>query len=265
MSWTLQSICWRCIIMYRVLISLICLLCLYSTSSYAQYRGYSRDEIMAKARVLDYKASAILGKTNIALSGLAAVIKRVDLTEEDAHLLFGEMVDQINGVRAIIYISKSGALTFDSFSFPVPKVNLSSRSYFTRAMAADESNLIIDKPVKGKTSGIPFIPIAKSVWKNGKPIGVLGAIVTPSSLVVTGDSNSCAHCVSLITDLAGNVISNYPEGVELSDKFKAKLKKTSKTAIGKEIITVGSLKARVHWIRNQEYPFISVFLEFIRG
>lgn len=251
--------------MYRFVIYLCFLFCVFTTDSFAQYRGFSHDEVMAKARVLDQKISSILGKTNIALTGLAAVIKRIELTQDDAHELFGEMVDQINGVRALVYISNTGQLKFDSFSYPVPKVNLSNRSYFTKAMSVDEMHLIIEPPIKGKTSGIPFLPLAKSVWKDGKPIGVLGAIVTPSALVVSEVPNSCMHCVSLITDLTGHVISNYPEGVELSEEFKAKLKDASMAATGKEIISVGNLKARVHWIRNQEFPVISVFLEFIRS
>lgn len=226
-------------------------------------RGFTKSEIKTNTSLLDYHTSLILGKTNIALLGLAEIIKRQDLAEEEAHALFGKTVGYLSGVRAIIFIAADGALKFDSFSFPVPKVNLSGRSYFKKAKRVDETQLIIEKPVKGKTSKIPFLPIAKSVWKKDELLGVLTAVITPSALVANDAFNNCLHCVSLVTDLEGNIISSYPEGVDLSDAFKEKLRTKSKPMSGSQIISEGALRAHVHWIRNKEFPYISVFLEFI--
>lgn len=249
--------------MFRVLFFVFGLLFCVKSGLADSPRGFTKSEIKINTQLLDYHTSSMLGKTNIALLGLAEIIKRQDLEEQEAHDLFGKTVGYLSGVRAIIFIAANGALKFDSFSYPVPKVNLSKRSYFKKASAIDEDQLIIEKPVKGKTSKIPFLPIAKSVWKEDTLLGVLTAVITPSALVANNAFNNCLHCVSLVADLEGNIISSYPEGVDLSDAFKEKLRAKSKPMSGSQIISEGAMKAHVHWIRNMEFPYISVFLEFI--
>ncbi len=159
-------------IKYNLVLLFVFYISIVSSVFESSFGNFTNEEIRAHARVVDYHASLIIGQANIALSGMAELIKRVDLTEDEAHELLGNTVDHLDGVRAIIFISEDGKLTFDSFSSPVPDVNLATRSYFIKAMEADEDHLIIDKPVAGKTSGIPFLPIARAVWKDGKPIGV---------------------------------------------------------------------------------------------
>lgn len=227
--------------------------------------GLSKEEIKANAKVLDAHVSLIVGKADVALTSLAEVIKRVDLTEEDAHEMLGRMTGILNGVRAMIFIAADGTLKFDSFSYPVPKVNLSLRSYFMSAMNNAENELIIGKSVAGQTSGIPFIPMAKAVWKDGKFFGVLVAVITPSTLVLNEVSQNCLHCISIVTDLSGNTVSQFPTGLELNEELKNKLHTHSLSVKGTEIIKIGDLKARIYWIRNEEHPLISIFLEFIKG
>lgn len=233
--------------------------------AHAQNRNFNDEEIRARTRSLDFHSSLVIGQADIALTTLSELIARVDLEENEAHIILGRTVKRLDGVRAIVFIASDGKLTYDSFSNPVPNINLSSRTYFMEAIKTMEGQLIIGEPVKGNTSGIPFLPVAKAVWKDGKPYGVLAAIITPSALLVAEDTQDCLHCVAMITGLSGKIIAKYPEGVELSQEFKDKLDAENLPVKGTEIIQIGLLKAKIYWIRKDKYPLISIFLEFIQG
>lgn len=225
---------------------------------------FSVDAMRANAQVLNLHASSQVIQARNALRSIARLMKRVDLTEKEAHQLFGDFLRDLSGVRAIIYADREGLLKYDSFSLPVPPVNLGSRVYFKDTIAMEENEIYVGLPVLGKTSSIPFIPISIPFKKNGVVQGVLAAVLTPNSLVVNNNPKNCLHCVSIVTDLEGNILAQNPGGFELSKNFRTELNASMLEVQGYRRIRVGLLEGQIYWFRSPKTPIISIFLEFIR-
>ena len=233
------------------------------TTVQSKYSRLSDNEIRIQARLLNVYSEAVLDRTKIGLISLSNILQRSNLSQKEGHELFGQLVKELDGIRAIIFIQSDGKLLYDSFSYPTPDVNLKERKYFIETMASSTDRLLIGKQIKGKTSSIPFLPVTMRVNKDNQFFGVLTAIVTPSVLVSSGSPQHCLHCISLLTDLEGNIIADHPSGLEITEELKKKLHATSQPVKGTEVIDIGKIKARIYWIRNEEFPYISIFLEFI--
>jgi len=223
--------------------------------------NFTERELMAQTQLMDVHVTSLISQTDITLSAIGEIFSHQILDEEDGHDLLQRFVTKLDGVRAIIFIGADGALKYDSFSFPVPKVNLSTREYFTGAQNSN-GMLIVGSPVVGKSSGIPFIPIAKSVQRDGAFAGVLVAIVTPETMIVSEHYNNCVRCVSLVTDLSGNILSQFPAGMTLDKDLRQKLQVEKRPVSGTELIDAGLLKARIFWRRSDDFSVISIFLEY---
>ncbi len=174
------------------------------------------NEIRLQTKLLGSHSATILGKIKIGLLGLSEVIQRSNLTQKEAHDLFNEMALELDGVRAIIFMKPNGDLEYDSFNYPVPNISLKERQYFIDARRHSSGRLVIAKSVIGKTSNIPFLPVALRINKDGEFFGVLTAVVTPTVLVSKNNPENCVYCISLLTDLDGNIIADHPKGLVIS-------------------------------------------------
>jgi len=231
------------------------------SSLYSQ--EFKESEIRAHTRVLDIHASSILTETRATLRGLSNIITRTVLDGKEGHKLFNDTVKDLTGARAILFIDANGALEIDSFSYPFFPRILSDREYFSAAIKLEDGEVFIGEQKKGRSSGIPFVPVSMPVRKDGKLRGVLTAIITPPLLLAYQDPFACLYCLSIILDLEGNTITKYPENFELPSEVTDQMKFDNKPAQGIETVKIGELNARIFWIRNKEFPIISVFLEFI--
>jgi len=237
----------------------------YLSSSVSVFANseFSDGEIRAHTRVLDVHASSILIETRATLRGLSNTITRAELSDKEAHELFNTTVKQLKGARAILYIDAKGNLQVDSFSYPFFPRNLSDREYFKAAQDLADGQIYVGEQKVGRNSGIPFVPLSMAVQGDGEFKGVLTAIITPPLFLAYQDPFSCLYCLSMILDLQGKPIAKYPINLELPEKVLDMLKFDDKPAQGIETVKIGSLKARIYWIRNTEFPIISIFLEFI--
>lgn len=68
------------------------------------------------------------------------------------------LVDQVPGVRAVLVVQDK-RLLIDSYNWPTPAVDLSTRPYILSALSRP-GELIIGELVTGAVSAVPFVPVS---------------------------------------------------------------------------------------------------------
>ena len=179
-----------------------------------------------------------LDTAGYALKGIAN--KRV------IHEEFREIAERLPGVRAIIAIEPSGQLIVDSYTPPAPDVNLGDRTYVASARA--QPGLFIGTTTIGRTSGIPFLPVAKRVGDN-----VIAAIVSPHFLI--HEEGRCADCVSAIIREDGSLIASFPPAAEIP-KNVLSLPLLNKGLEGTSSSLFSQTESIIGWRRSELYPFV---------
>lgn len=162
------------------------------------------------------------------------------------HEEFRDIAERLPGVRAIIAIDKNGKLIVDSYTHPAPVLNLSDRDYFKAAQI--RLGLYIGTTKKGRTSGIPFLPVAKQVGDY-----VLAAIVSPHMLI--HEEGRCFDCVSALVREDGSVIASFPPAADIPDQVLS-LPLINKSLEGNSTTMFSKTQSIIAWRRSDLYPII---------
>lgn len=160
-------------------------------------------EFEKSAAVVSAHAERVLSEIDIAMSSAEEIARRKNTTTIIKHAAIRSIVDKVNGLRAVLSLSNTGALEVDSFSYPTPILNLSSRPYFQLALSRP-GHLILTPPEIGRTSGVPFLPMVR-----GNGDGVIVGVINPGVLT---PRQLCANCIAVVVDQAGQPVDINPPG-----------------------------------------------------
>lgn len=225
----------------------------------------SSDYMRSNALVLDLFLSLGLQKGKDATTAVSHLLQDVVLTENEFHKRGQKLIDAIGTIRALLFIDAEGTLRFDTHTYPAKKYNLSKRAYFIEALKAPRGAVIVSAPVKGKSSGTTFVPIAKAVYKNRELLGVVVAVISPRKLINLDVTNDCVSCLSVLTTLDGVPIAQEP--AELFDEGIQDLIKSlnHSPATGSAVRKIRDKSVKVSWRRSDTAPIISFHLKFNRN
>lgn len=206
-----------------------------------------------KAAAFASYTAGVMSQIDLALLAAEDVVQREnsELVVQTAALR--RYVDRVPGMRAILYIDKSGQLLLDTFNYPPPKLDLGSRSYFEKANRRPKT-LIVDAVVKGGTSSLPFVPIARQVANSKGPMGVATGVMNPGALMAPYDI--CGRCVVLIVNREGEVLASNPPA-SLVQGLTSQLVLTSRSGTGKGVI--GGYEAQFAFQQAGEFDAFAVY------
>ena len=162
------------------------------------------------------------------------------------HEEFRDLVERLPGVRAVIAVGPDGDLVTDSYAYPAPDVNLNDRSYVKAARSTP--GLHIGETAIGKTSGIPFLPVAKRVGDY-----VIAAILSPHFLI--HEEGRCTDCVSAIILEDGTVVTAFPHATKLPPQILS-LPLVNKSLEGSTQSLFNQTPSVIGWRRSGLYNFI---------
>lgn len=191
-------------------------------------------------------ASRFLSQTDLALIAAEEIARSRAVAPIVQHAALRPITDRVSGLRAILSISGDGLLEIDSFTYPAAVLNLAGRSYF-RLAVANPGALIITAPEVGKTSGVPFVPIAK-----GHRDGVLVAVANPGAFL---PARLCTRCVSYAVDQSGALLASNPPGAQM---IGLRPDVSMDRAAGKA--NIGSYSARYSMQRAAQYPVWAIIM-----
>ena len=167
------------------------------------------------------------------------------------------VLPKLPAVRAVIVLDSDGTLIYVSFQSPATKLNLSTREYFLSAKVGP--GLFVGSPVRGKTSGVPFVPVSVGIWDDDTFHGAAVAVINPAKLARPEGFDHCANCFSAVIKSSGVMLSVYPPGTEISDSYLDSLQLPNQASKGARKVPYNLHSARTNWIRNQQHPVISIF------
>lgn len=128
------------------------------------------------AEIVSAHTERVLSKIDIAMTAAEEIAHRKSATTIIKHAAIRSIINKVNAPQEMLWAAKSGSLEVDSFNFPTPILNLSSRPYFQLALSRP-GNLILTPPEIGKTSGVPFLPMVR-----GNDESVMVAVINPGVL-----------------------------------------------------------------------------------
>ncbi|SCA57180.1 hypothetical protein MTBPR1_40203 [Candidatus Terasakiella magnetica] len=200
---------------------------------------------------------ALLRTMDLALLGATDLIERDDKANElIIHEALGRYVARAPALRAIIATDGEGILRYDSFKYPAKNVDLHDRGYIKAALKQKERTIYIGSPIKGRTSGIAFLPMSQPIFDLEKNvIGVVAGIITPDKLI--RQNILCNQCFVGIYKESGEEIAVYPASLSYPEGFH----KDRKT-VGRGIVmdhAIGNLPAKSVWTRIEDYKLEIIF------
>lgn len=209
----------------------------------------STQEVLRDVRTMislnQLSSEKILVGVDHALDTAGYALKFTD-NDRVVHEEFREIAERLPGVRAIIAIGPDGFLAIDSYQFPAPEISLGDREYVKRART--EKGLYIGPAEVGRTSGIPFLPVAKKVGDH-----VIAAILSPHFLV--SEEGRCPDCVSAILREDGTVIAVFPPAAEIPPNVLS-LPVINKNLEGNASSLFNRTDSVIAWRRSDLYPLI---------
>jgi len=202
-------------------------------------------------------AESLLRTMDMALLGAADLIERKSSSNElIIHEALGNYVARAPGLRAIIATDAKGILTYDSFSYPARRIDLKDRGYIKEALQKRTRSIFIGTPMKGRTSGIAFLPMSQPTFSLDKvATGVVAGIITPDKLI--RQNTLCDQCFVGLYKESGEKIVVYPSSLSYPEDFHDK-----RLQIGEGRILdhkIGDLLAETIWIRIKDYSLVLVF------
>jgi hypothetical protein len=200
-------------------------------------------------------------RTTVALNRLSAerVLLAIDhaldtagyalkITNNDRviHEEFREIAERLPGVRAVIAINGLGNLAVDSYTYPTPTLHLGDREYVIAARS--RLGLHIGATQKGRTSGVPFLPVSKQVGDY-----VIAAIVSPHFLI--HEEGRCFDCVSALMREDGSIIASFPPAADIPNHVLS-LPLINKSIEGNSTTLFSKTESIIAWRRSELYPVV---------
>ena len=217
--------------------------------------------IEARAYALNERVEGIMGEARVALFSAGDHLARgMEEGEAIAHAYFKRQVLLTRGLRAILGLNAEGFIVVDSYSSPPPKVNLKKRNYFVDAQKP-LSEFTVHNSVVGKTSGVPFIPVAMPrLTLTGRFLGVVVGIMHPDRLL--GRMFPCRDCVMSVVRLgedAQSIVSR-PAQLIVPATLVAEIAESSNIS-GVWRRKFGTFPMIVAWHKSDRFGLVSIYAE----
>lgn len=165
------------------------------------------------------------------------------------------------GLRSILAIGADGKLMHDSYNLPAPDFNLGDRIYVREAVRQGTGDLRINAAVKGRQSGLPFIPITRGTFDvEGNATGVVVGIMGPETLLP--DDSDCALCVSAVLTEQFDILVSRPSGLQLPKDLLNNIN-NSFAKSGLELVDLKGGKQLVAWEKNDYAHVITIASELL--
>ncbi len=191
------------------------------------HQVFANDELKQYAELQALHVETTLEVINLSLTETSDFLARnPDADELMRHNTLATYVERTPGLRAIIHIDEKGNLTTDSFTYPTRNIKLTDREYVKQAMASNQPKLYISKPVVGRSSGVPFVPISQPILdRNNNAQGAIAGILTPEILIK--QDMLCTLCFSGVFRNDNQSLITYPstasnENASLTEFLKTK-------------------------------------------
>lgn len=165
-------------------------------------------QVQTSTQALGDSVSRKLSQIRTIFTSIEALLSN-GVDEKQAHHILNRMISGLPFIRAIIVIQGNGTLTFDSAALPATNMDLSDRRYFQRAVQGAPHRLWIEPPVVGRSSGMPFIPMASRIQS---PQGdwVVVAVVVPDALIE--QPLRCTACSVALFNGDNEMLAAMPSG-----------------------------------------------------
>jgi signal transduction histidine kinase len=172
-----------------ILLTAILLAAVYASSALILTRYYAalgereRDSRDARAQLLAEHAGRALVAIDLALETIAETLKpRLPLTRPTmaTQRLLDKYVKSLPQVRALAVIDADGVTLNNSRAFPPPKLNASSRSFFTAQKKSGGAGLYLGRIATSRIDRQSFFAMSRPLLDhNGNFQGVVAAITDP--------------------------------------------------------------------------------------
>ena len=162
--------------------------------------------------------------------------------------------EQVEAVRALLFINSKGILEFDTTRYPAADLDLSERPYFSTTIALEDDHIRIQTPVLGKQSGVPFVPVTRVLrGVSGSIMGVLVAVMTPDAWLPS--ERACRLCFYSAFTIGGETIMTAPAQMQIADDFFESLMIVDGRS-GISETHLNTYPARTMWRRLRDYPVV---------
>lgn len=221
-----------------------------------------KTRVELKSAFLAKQVDSHLKQNDLALMAVGDFLAaNPDVSPAIAHARLKRYQKAAAGLRSILAIGADGKLEHDSYNLPAPDFNLGDRIYVREAVRQGTGDLRINAAVKGRQSGLPFIPITRGTFDvEGNATGVVVGIMGPETLL-PADSN-CALCVSAVLTDQFDVLVSRPSGLQLPKELLDGIG-NSFSPNGLELIDINGGKQLVSWSKNEYAKVITIAAELL--
>jgi len=230
--------------------AVLCLMSVTSWGAHAESVGLRIERNVTTARASMLLAERTLFAADQAINAASIITSSVRVNRL-VHTELNRIVQGIPGARALLVIDEKGKLLHDSYKYPVLPLDLSDRNYFKEALSTD--GIVIGVQVIGRTSGAPFVPIAKR-------IGELTFVVVISPYVLVDLQNECGDCwSSAVRKSDNNIITMFPPEGDLVPGLVLQLKPHLKNKdTGSLVVRYKHSVFSVVWTKSAEFPLLNI-------
>lgn len=218
--------------------------------------------VQLKSAFLAKQVDSHLKQNDLALMAVGDFLAaNPDVSPAIAHARLKRYQRAAAGLRSILAIGADGKLQHDSYNLPAPDFNLGDRIYVREAVRQGTGDLRINAAVKGRQSGLPFIPITRGTFDvEGKATGVVVGIMGPETLLP--DDSDCALCVSAVLTDQFDILVSRPSGLQLP-KDLLNIIRNSFAKSGLELVDLKGGKQLVSWSKNEYAQVITIAAELL--
>ncbi len=231
-----------------------------SFSVEAQIPSKIAGDLESSTTVLALTVSNVLSETELALTAVSDVFQRDPNVQPIVmHGTLKRYAKLAAGLRAILVTDPQGQLIVDSYNYPPDDLDLSDRAYIRAAQISETDDIYFGKPVVGRSSGVPFVPVSRPVRSfSGKLIGVAIGIITPRDLIP--HEVKCRFCVYSIMSENNGVIAIEPPETKISSSFFGQVDLINH-ASGFFRSKFNLLGSTTHWRKIDHFPaYVAVTL-----
>ncbi|MEH6728730.1 MAG: hypothetical protein V7703_21505 [Hyphomicrobiales bacterium] len=215
-----------------------------------------------KGRLLAKQVDSHLKQNDLAMMAVGDFLSaNPDISPAIAQSRMRRYVRAAAGLRAILAVNANGELAHDSYSLPGLGLDLEDRLYLQDALKLENSDLQISAPVIGRKTGLPFIPITRSLFNvENKPTGVIVGILGPETLLP--DDSDCASCISAVLTTDLDILVSRPTGLQFSDDLLNHIQE-SLSATGLKLVEKKGGKMLVTWTRSSAAGVVTIAGELL--